>query len=301
MPFAEPAKGNPNSARLFLTACAGAASAATVSAAATLPSLEELAYNYGTDKSHDDHKYVDLYASLFDPIRETVLNVTEIGVSAGQSMLMWHDYFTRATIHGVDIVVYASTRKHMASLPRAKLYKLGSTNTLKLERLGLAPASMDIILDDGDHFPLSQMHTLSLWWPFVRAGGYYIIEDVATGANRRNQQRYLGSLDTPGYSQLAHNQSLWDEAARTIMHQHDTFFVDSQVGHRAFDLFRERSKLDHGPYMKDEVNHNSHVLVIRKRATPRTRPIHVFRGTEAMRGKAMKQVVRQRASLLSGS
>ena len=224
--------------------------------------------------------------------------MTEIGVKAGQSMLMWHDYFTRATIHGVDIVVYASTRKHMASLPRAKLYKLGSTNTLKLERLGLAAASMDVILDDGDHFPLSQMHTLSLWWPFLRAGGYYIIEDVATGANRRNQMRYNGALDTPGYSQLAHNQSFWDEAARVIMHHHDVFFVDSLVGHRAFGLFRERSKLDHGPYMKDEVSHNSHVLVIRKRAVPRARPVHVFRGTEAMKGNAMKNVVKQRASRL---
>lgn len=35
-------------------------------------SLERLAYRMGTDKSKDDHKYVDLYASLFDPIRDTV-------------------------------------------------------------------------------------------------------------------------------------------------------------------------------------------------------------------------------------
>ena len=40
----------------------------------------------GTDKSHDDHKYTDLYASLFDPIRDRVLNVTEIGIAMGQSL-----------------------------------------------------------------------------------------------------------------------------------------------------------------------------------------------------------------------
>ena len=33
------------------------------------PSLETLMFYYGTDKSHDDHKYVDLYSALFDPIR----------------------------------------------------------------------------------------------------------------------------------------------------------------------------------------------------------------------------------------
>lgn len=272
---------------------------ALLASVAAPPSLEELAYTYATDKSHDDHKYVDLYASLFDPIRESVRNVTEIGVSAGQSMLMWHDYFTNATIHGVDIVLYQSVKKVMASLPRAKLYRLGSTNMRKLERLGLTPASMDVVLDDGDHFPLSQMQTLTLWWPFVREGGYYVIEDVATGANRRNQQRYLGALDTPGYSQLAHNQSFWDEATRTILHQHDVFFVDSLAGHRAFELFYQRSKLDYGPYTKDAVNHNSHVLVIRKRAVPRTRPVQVFRGRDSMRGKSMKRAVKERGARLA--
>ena len=76
-------------------------------AAKPRPSLEDLAYYYGTDKAsgacemtlllsslrlvtprqgHDDHKYTDLYNALFDPIRNRVLNVTEIGVALGQSL-----------------------------------------------------------------------------------------------------------------------------------------------------------------------------------------------------------------------
>ena len=49
-------------------------------------SLEEIAYKYGTDKSKGDHKYVDLYMMLFDPIRTRVRNVTEVGVAHGQSL-----------------------------------------------------------------------------------------------------------------------------------------------------------------------------------------------------------------------
>jgi SAM-dependent methyltransferase len=56
-------------------------------------SLETLAYKYGTDKSKDDHKYVDLYHSLFADRRHRVYNVTEIGVSTGQSIAVWADYF----------------------------------------------------------------------------------------------------------------------------------------------------------------------------------------------------------------
>ena len=29
-----------------------------------------LAYHFGTDKSHDDHKYTDLYSMLFEPLRD---------------------------------------------------------------------------------------------------------------------------------------------------------------------------------------------------------------------------------------
>ena len=63
------------------------ASAPTLNAA---PSLEELAYYYGTDKSHDDHKYTDCYAALFDPIRHSARNITEIGLAQGQSLQVWH-------------------------------------------------------------------------------------------------------------------------------------------------------------------------------------------------------------------
>ena len=53
---------------------------------AHLLSLETLAYKYGTDKSKDDHKYVDIYHSLLADRRQHIRNVTEIGVAAGQSI-----------------------------------------------------------------------------------------------------------------------------------------------------------------------------------------------------------------------
>ena len=58
--------------------------------------LEELALATGTNRAHDDQKYVDLYAALFDPIRSTVRNVTEIGIATGQGVAMWHRYFPNA-------------------------------------------------------------------------------------------------------------------------------------------------------------------------------------------------------------
>lgn len=44
---------------------------------------ESLAFHYGTDKSHDDHKYTDLYALLLDHTRHSAMNISEVGVMAG--------------------------------------------------------------------------------------------------------------------------------------------------------------------------------------------------------------------------
>merc|ERR1712079_816925 len=72
----------------------------------TPSSLEALMYEFHTDKARDDHKYSDLYGMLFDPIRHRVSNVTELGVMAGQSLKVWHEYFANARIYGIDIFVY---------------------------------------------------------------------------------------------------------------------------------------------------------------------------------------------------
>ena len=59
--------------------------------------IEQLASRFGTDKRREHHKYTDLYAMLFDPLREVVENITEVGVLYGHSVPMWLDYFPRAT------------------------------------------------------------------------------------------------------------------------------------------------------------------------------------------------------------
>ena len=53
-----------------------------------------------------------------------------------------------------------------------------------MHNTGLAMGSMDVVIDDGDHHYAGSMDkTLQVVWPYLRAGGYYIVEDVATGAN----------------------------------------------------------------------------------------------------------------------
>lgn len=236
------------------------------------PTLEELAFYYGTDKSHDDHKYVDLYSTLFDPIKHKIRNVTEIGLAQGQSLQVWHDYFAQAHIWGVDIhpAVIGHARALFKGDPRMHIL-MANSRSQAITRLGLSLESMDVIIDDGDHYPVVMQKTLIKWWPYVRKGGLYIIEDIATGANPTGQ-RYggRGPFYPRGHSPLTHNTSFLMEATKQILRENDAFVVDTLVGHRAFNAFRKAL----GVWMHDNVDHNSHLLVMRKRNEPRTREVH---------------------------
>mmetsp|Transcript_1799 Transcript_1799/g.3865 ORF Transcript_1799/g.3865 Transcript_1799/m.3865 type:complete len:175 (+) Transcript_1799:22-546(+) len=65
--------------------------------------VEDLMYKYKSDKSRDDHGYSKLYNMLFSTLRNSVTNMTEVGIAAGQSVQAWYRYFPNAEIHAFDV------------------------------------------------------------------------------------------------------------------------------------------------------------------------------------------------------
>ena len=66
-------------------------------------SLEQIVDNTRTDKN-TTHSHLPLYESLFKNKKETAQNILEIGIQNGGSIKLWRDYFTNATIYGLDII-----------------------------------------------------------------------------------------------------------------------------------------------------------------------------------------------------
>jgi hypothetical protein len=94
----------------------------------------------------------------------------------------------------------------------------------------------------------SQEKFLAKLFPLVKPGGYYIIEDVG----------YV-----QGAEQAFHEDpTKLQNQTREIMENHDTIWVDTSTGHRAWDTWQ---KLVGGLWVKDRVRHNSYCLVIQKR------------------------------------
>ena len=220
--------------------------------------MEELAYLYETDKSHDDHKYVDVYASLFDSIRDRVSNFTEIGVATGQSMQMWNDYFHNAKIYGLDKQVGKFVRAHFVTQPRVKLKQCDaySRSTTGLEAakapcgLAWSEGSMDIIIDDAQHVQHSMEKLLVHFWRFVRPGGYYIIEDVGN--------------DAQGLEEMNEN-AFTSAEARQIVEANHAYFIDPLFGHRNFSHFANTSVWGN-KIIESRTRHANHMAIIRKRA-----------------------------------
>merc|ERR1711971_89718 len=120
--------------------------------------------------------YVDYYASIFAHQRHDIMNVTEIGVAAGQSIQMWHEYFPNANIFGLHVGITDSVKQNLAKLKRAKLFEFDSAKEGAIAEHAFELETMDIIIEDALHTFPQQQDLFLQWWPYLRYGGYYIIE-----------------------------------------------------------------------------------------------------------------------------
>lgn len=125
-----------------------------------------------TDKF--DLGYVDtFYDRLFGPIRYDVQNVLEIGIQYGYSLLMWRDFFSNATVFGVDVDEASS---QLVNEPRiVPMYRDAYSHEFVNQ---LRDDYFDIIIDDGPHTFESMVFFLDNYLRKVKPGGYLVLEDI---------------------------------------------------------------------------------------------------------------------------
>jgi hypothetical protein len=152
------------------------------------PALNDLAIRYGTDKRIGIHSYVKWYEALFAPRRWQQLTMLEIGVQTGASIKMWADYFPNARLVGIDI----DPRCAQFATNRIQIITGGQENPEVARWLaGAYPGGFDIVIDDGSHVGEHQLASLQLYFPLVKAGGLYIVEDLHCAYS----PKFLGNTD----------------------------------------------------------------------------------------------------------
>ena len=133
---------------------------------------------YDTDKGTNG--YLGIYDERFRHLVDSEINLLELGIQRGGSLLMWRDYFRRAVIAGLDcdaVTVDDTTG-------RVHVYRGFQQDTAILDKIRVETAAdgFDIIIDDASH--LAGPSRASFWHLFenhLKPGGVYVIEDWAVG------------------------------------------------------------------------------------------------------------------------
>lgn len=148
-----------------------------------------IANETGTDK-FSVHMFQHLYEELLEPLRSLPVRFLEIGLGCdmnygpGRSFKLWDEYFphSAAQLHYMERDGACVTA--MAVKPRNGVIFVGSQdNSTFLQQTANRVAAMgglDILVDDGGHTMNQQLTTFETFWPHIRPGGLYIVEDVQT-------------------------------------------------------------------------------------------------------------------------
>lgn len=136
---------------------------------------------HGTRKP--DH-YFEVYASYLGDARFEKIDILELGVSSGASLLIWKDFFPNANIVGLDI--RAAPERLQGHIERGEIQFVQGDQSSKETLLCCIEKSrrgtFDIIIDDASHVGwLSRASFEFLFLNGLRDGGLYFIEDYGTG------------------------------------------------------------------------------------------------------------------------
>lgn len=171
--------------------------------------LGQLFRHYGSDK--DINGYTSVYHTLFNHLKSEPVKMLEIGIGTmipgvhssmvgyarpgykpGGSLRAWRDYFVNGSIYGLDV----QEDTQFYDEPRIETYLCNSLSKSDVEALMgcLNEMKFDIIIDDGSHYDLDQLTTLSHFYPYLRDGGIYIIEDIYPGSSLNTTPAVLSSF-----------------------------------------------------------------------------------------------------------
>ena len=141
--------------------------------------LHNLGAHYCTDKAQTNRtakvSYLQIYEMYFERFRRSPVDIVEIGVRRGESINVWNKYFSNAnSIYGVEI---AETWWESLLLEHVHHIQADATEPTVLDKFPLEQ-EFDIIIDDGSHINEQIIKSFEIFYPRLKSGGIYVIEDL---------------------------------------------------------------------------------------------------------------------------
>lgn len=122
--------------------------------------------NYPTDKD-TSHNYLPVYQEEFNVVEN--IKMLELGVYTGGSLRLWQEYFNNSEIHGIESTVWDKN----ISIPG--IMHWGKYEDIYQE---FSNEYFDYIINDSMHHAEEQINAFKLYYPKLKPGGKFFMEDV---------------------------------------------------------------------------------------------------------------------------
>lgn len=144
---------------------------AAVASGNDLTALHHIAESHGTDKSI--HGSALLYPYLLSALRFAgPFNLLEIGVFREESLRMWRDWLPCARVFGAG-------KNHAKPSGNFTVWTVDQHVDAQVRQLA-DRMTWTVVVDDGSHKPTDQLRSFMRFFPLLKPGGVYIIEDIET-------------------------------------------------------------------------------------------------------------------------
>ena len=156
--------------------------------------LCKIGQKYDTDKSSQRnnvtdyrhcHPYTLFYEGLFKNKKDETLNIAELGILDGGSLLMWKEYFTNSEIYGFDYnIELINNFKQKFNNDRINIFNIDVTNEYSIQNaFSEVNILYDIIIEDTTHQFDDQIRVIENTYKYLKPGGILIIEDIFKSYN----------------------------------------------------------------------------------------------------------------------
>lgn len=140
-------------------------------------------FEYVTSKW--DLTIIDLYEVIWDDLKGKDVSILEFGVYFGESMRYWKEFFGPGSkIIGADHCP-VENRQSPQAIENMKDFTIESceqASIASLSALAEKYGNWDILVDDANHSAPETENTFRVFWPRIKEGGWYVVEDCGDPA-----------------------------------------------------------------------------------------------------------------------
>jgi hypothetical protein len=138
------------------------------------------------------HNYIEIYNKELN--KKNKVNLLEIGIHNGGSLILWDEWFDDAEIYGIDpYFEFNGILPESVSVLPYKIFTIDSTVKEKSEIF--EDGMFDYIIDDGVHTSDFQIKTFNIYFNKLSVGGKYFIEDIASDEDLDNLKKHLSGFN----------------------------------------------------------------------------------------------------------